>query len=75
MLGNLFKSKSRKKNKTELVVLIVPYIIENDERASAVSQAIVDQAELLDIQQFPRRGPKMPNASTPTVASPSASNP
>lgn len=75
LLGNLFKSKSRKKNKTELVVLIVPYIIENDERASAVSQAIVDQAELLDIQQFPRRGPKMPNASTPTVASPSASNP
>lgn len=55
VLGNLFKSKSRKKNKTELVVLIVPYIIENDEHATAVSRAIVDQAELLDLQQFPRR--------------------
>lgn len=71
LLGNLFKSKSRKKNKTELVVLIVPYIIENDERAAAVSQAIVDQAELLDIQQFPRRNQELPSASNP----PSTTNP
>lgn len=63
VLGNLFKSKSRKKNKTELVVLIVPYIIENDEHASAVSRAIVDQAELLDLQQYPRR---LPASSAPS---------
>lgn len=67
VLGNLFKSKSRKKNKTELIVLIVPYIIENDERATAVSQAIVDQAELLDLQQYPRR---VPTNSSPATTQP-----
>ena len=66
VLGNLFKSKSRKKNKTELIVLIVPYIIENDERATAVSQAVVDQAELLDLQQFPRRLQAYPAATKPS---------
>lgn len=70
VLGNLFKSKSRKKNKTELIVLIVPYIIENDERATAVSQAIVDQAELLDLQQFPRRVPTGPAPATTQPLSP-----
>ena len=57
VLGNLFKSKSRKKNKTELVVLIVPYIIEDDERATSISQAIVDRAELLNLEQFPKSTP------------------
>ena len=70
VLGNLFKSKSRKKNKTELIVLIVPYIIENDERATAVSQAIVDQAELLDLQQYPRRVPTNPAPATPPPSAP-----
>lgn len=66
VLGNLFKSKSRKKNKTELIVLIVPYIIENDEHASAVSRAIVDQAELLDLQQYPRQPQAAPAKLPPS---------
>lgn len=66
LLGNLFKNQSRKKNKTELIILIVPYIIENDEHATAVSRAIVDQAELLDLQQYPRRLPADPAATTPS---------
>lgn len=66
VLGNLFKSKSRKKNKTELIVLIVPYIIENDDHASAVSRAIVDQAELLDLQQYPRQSRESPAATPPS---------
>lgn len=70
VLGNLFKNKSRKKNKTELIVLIVPYIIENDEHASAVSRAIVDQAELLDLQQYPRRLQTNPDAATPLSPTP-----
>lgn len=65
ILGNLFKSKSKKKNKTELVVLIVPYVIETDEHINAVSRAIIDQAELLDIQQFPRRTPTPPPVAAP----------
>lgn len=70
VLGNLFKSKSRKKNKTELIVLIVPYIIENDEHATAVSRAIVDQAELLDLQQYPRRLQANPDTAKPLPLAP-----
>ena len=65
LLGNLFKSKSIKKNKTEMVVMIVPYIIENDDHATSVSQAIVDRAELLDLEQFPKTVPAaLPPAQT-----------
>lgn len=54
VIGNLFKNKSIKKNKTELVVMIVPYIIENDEQATSVSQAIVNRLEYLELEQFPK---------------------
>ena len=49
VLGNLFKNQSRKSSKTELVLMIVPYIIESDERADSVSQAIIDKLELLEL--------------------------
>lgn len=49
VLGNLFKNQSRKSSKTELVLMIVPYIIESDERADTVSQAIIDKLELLEL--------------------------
>lgn len=49
LLGNLFKSKSRDSTKTELVLMIVPYIIETDEQAQDVSRAIGEQLELLDL--------------------------
>lgn len=54
VLGNLFKTKSIKKGKTELVIMIVPYIIENDDQATSVSQAIVDRLEYLELEQFPK---------------------
>ena len=50
VIGNLFKSQSRNKNKTELVLMIVPYIVESDDRMTAISQAIVDRFELLELQ-------------------------
>ncbi|MBS7457837.1 secretin N-terminal domain-containing protein [Coralloluteibacterium stylophorae] len=49
VLGNLFKSQSRRNNKTELVVMIVPYIIESADRAREVSQLIGEQLELLEM--------------------------
>ena len=49
VLGSLFKNQSKQSNKTELVLMIVPYIIESDERASIVSQAIIDRLELLEL--------------------------
>lgn len=72
VVGNLFKSKSRKKNKTELVIMIVPYIIENDEQATSVSQAIVDRLEHLEIEQFPRHDTPGPAAASRAAPAPFA---
>lgn len=72
VLGNLFKNKSVKKNKTELVVLIVPYIIENDEQATSVSQAIVNRLEYLDLEQFPKTPPAL-NLPAPALPPPARS--
>lgn len=51
VLGNLFKNKSVKKNRTELILIIVPYIVESDERASEVSRAVIDRFDLLDLER------------------------
>lgn len=50
ILGNLFKSTDIKKSKTELVLMIVPYIVESDQQAAKVSQAIVDRLDLLEME-------------------------
>lgn len=50
-LGNLFKSQSKTKNKTELVLMIVPYIIGSNERATELTRAIGDEMELLELPQ------------------------
>lgn len=42
VLGNLFKSTSVKKNRSELVLMIVPYIIESDDQSASISQSIID---------------------------------
>ncbi|QNN47857.1 hypothetical protein H9L17_06960 [Thermomonas brevis] len=65
LLGNLFKSRKKVTEKKELVLVIVPYIVENDEHAAAVSQAIMDRAEFLELEQFPKRAPANPETQTP----------
>lgn len=69
LLGNLFKSQTRRKNKTELVLLIVPYVIGSDERANEVTKAIGDQLELLELPesslQIPR--PSVPPSTAPAI--------
>lgn len=54
LLGRLFKNNSVKSGRTELVLMIVPYIIESDDRAAQVSQAIIEQFELLDLSPPPQ---------------------
>lgn len=49
VVGNLFKSQSKTKNKTELVLMIVPYIVGSNERATELTRAIGDQLELLEL--------------------------
>ncbi len=49
LVGNLFKSRSRSGNKTELVLMIVPYIVESDHQATALTRALGDKLELLQL--------------------------
>jgi general secretion pathway protein D len=53
VLGNLFKSQTHKKNKTELVIMIVPYIVGSDQRAQELTRAIGDNLELLELPKSP----------------------
>lgn len=53
VLGNLFKSQTKRRNKTELVLMIVPYIIGFDRKAEDLTQAIGDQFELLSLPARP----------------------
>ncbi|WP_374602803.1 secretin N-terminal domain-containing protein [Arenimonas sp.] len=49
VLGYLFKNQTRARNKTELVLIIRPYIVEGDEKAQAVSDAISGLLEYIDL--------------------------
>jgi general secretion pathway protein D len=49
LLGNLLKSQSKRKSKTELVLMIVPYVVGSDERAAELTRAISDRFELLEL--------------------------
>lgn len=45
LLGRLFKTTSTSTTKTELLVMIVPYIVETDADAEAITRAVTNQLE------------------------------
>ena len=49
VLGNLFKTQGKQTNKTELVILIVPYIIEENDDAQRIARAVADELTLLQL--------------------------
>lgn len=49
LLGHLFKTSNENKSKTELVVMIVPYIVESDTQALEVTRAVTDRLQTLQI--------------------------
>lgn len=51
LLGNLFKTQKRGRNKTEMVLMIVPYIIETDTQADELTRSMSQRFELLDLPQ------------------------
>jgi len=57
LLGHLFKSSRKVNERQELVLIIVPYIVEDSEQASALSQAVIDRFENIDLEQMPRTAP------------------
>jgi len=58
LVGNLFKTTSRGNSKTELVLMIVPYIVGSDEQATSLTRSITSGYQLLDV----------PAAGTPVEA-------
>ena len=65
LLGNLFKSSKKVTEKKELVLVIVPYIVENDDQANAVSQAVIDRLEYLDLTPATPTQPASPTQPSP----------
>src|SRR6478672_1605705 len=49
LVGNLFKSQKQGRNKTELVLMIVPYIIETDNQAEELTRSMAQRFELLEL--------------------------
>lgn len=45
LLGHLFKNTRVSNSKTELLVMIVPYIIENDEQAQQITERVISQMQ------------------------------
>lgn len=68
VLGNLFKNQSRRTNKTELVLMIVPYIVGSDQRAQELTQAIGDELELMELPGTMKVVPLTP--SVPVLKAP-----
>ena len=61
VVGNLFKSRGRQGTKTELVLMIVPYIVETDSQATELTRSIGERYELLELPASPPR----PEEGTP----------
>ena len=49
ILGNAFKTQVRGNSKTELVLMIVPYIVGNDVEADELTRSLSQRFELLDL--------------------------
>ncbi|HWS78706.1 MAG TPA: secretin N-terminal domain-containing protein [Thermomonas sp.] len=49
LLGNLFKTQKRGDSKTELVLMIVPYIIETENQAEELTRSLSQRFEMLEL--------------------------
>lgn len=49
LLGNAFKSTKRGGSKTELVLMIVPYIVETDQQTDELTRSISQRFEMLEL--------------------------
>ncbi|MDE2308863.1 MAG: hypothetical protein KGJ97_11310 [Xanthomonadaceae bacterium] len=68
LLGNLFKSQSTDKSRTELLLLIVPYIVESNQQAKDVTEAVINSMQTLkqtDLHPAPAKLPPVPTAPLP----------
>ena len=69
VIGNLFKTKSNGKTRTELLLLIVPYIIDSNQQAQDVTRAVVDS--MPSIKSNNTQQPVLPKSPpTPPILTP-----
>ncbi len=73
LLGNAFKSTTRNNNKTELVLMIVPYIIETDTQADELTRSLSQRFELLDLPYT--SAPDVPVVPSVPVSAPAPAKP
>ena len=64
VLGNLFKTRTQGGNKTEMVLLITPYIVESDVEVDNLTRSLGQRFELLDLPISAPAGPPI-QPSTP----------
>ncbi|HQQ57984.1 MAG TPA: hypothetical protein PKV60_02005, partial [Thermomonas sp.] len=72
ILGNLFKSQTHGTNRTEMVLMIVPYILESDDQTAELTRSLSQRFELLDLSPaMPplKAAPAVPQPATPLPAS------
>lgn len=70
-LGSLFKSQSASENRTELIVMIIPYIIRNFDEAQGITQSYRQRLPLNNAASLERRGfHRLPEIDTTTPARP-----
>lgn len=63
LIGNLFKSQSTDKSRTELLLLIVPYIVESNQQAKDVTAAVIDSMQTLKPADLHSTPPAPPEAN------------
>lgn len=74
-VGNLFKSQSASENRTELIVMIIPYIIRDFDEAQSLTRSYQQRLPLNSAPDLDRRGfnqlpeadPNPPTLPTPTL--------
>lgn len=57
VLGNLFKNTTHSNSKTELILMIVPYIVGSDEQATSLTRSLGNQYDLLQVPVPQEPGP------------------
>ncbi len=70
-VGNLFKSQNASENRTELIVMIIPYIIRDFDEAQSLTRSYQDRLPLNSAPSLERRGVyRLPAADTTPPTAP-----
>ncbi len=69
VVGRLFRVESESQNRKELVMLIIPYVIESDQDASLITEAVKGRLEGIGSEELPK-SLKRGHEQTPAIPAP-----